>query len=201
MRYSDNYDQPDDMGTTEKTQRSQRNELPKLKAPLPSMDELKELAKRLQDAMDANTAARKGQKVSLAFSPSICLLLQVVTLPDNFQRKMAQELYGNEVFTDEEGDLEISSTPDDIDDGQSAHDLGGMKGSGQFENLGDRGNTSFRSNDSAFNFDTSLLRQSSLEASPAAATQASAKAASQRSTQGKVTKLSTQYKRAKLATQ
>ncbi len=63
IRYSDNYDAPTDMENSEKTQRSQKGKTPKAKPPLPSMDELRDLAKRLQDAMDASTIARKGQKV------------------------------------------------------------------------------------------------------------------------------------------
>ncbi len=51
------------MSETAKTQRNMAVKIPKKKAPLPSMEVLRNLSQRLEAARDASVLARKGQKV------------------------------------------------------------------------------------------------------------------------------------------
>ncbi len=122
-------------------------------------------------------------------------------------------MQGNEALWDSDDDtIAISNSPDDLLAGDNAEQASLDDGVTTVNNnlnplsrnlAGKNGqrNTSFRSNDSVFNFDPSLVRHSSVNSQ--ASTSSSAVASAPKSSQGtgKITKLSSQYKRAKKASQ
>ncbi len=66
VKYSEYFDEPDEMSLGDKSQRSQKTtrDSQDNDKRLPSLDVLKDLGTRLQTALDASTNARKGMKVS-----------------------------------------------------------------------------------------------------------------------------------------
>ncbi len=121
---------------------------------------------------------------------------------------MALAFQGSEVLSDDDT-IAISSTPEDMgvigdgdhdpDDPPSQGTAVGTRISRNVNGNNGHRNSSFQSNYSAFNFDASVMRQSSVNGPSATVTSARASAQDSEPSPRKVTKLSSQYKRAKAA--